>query len=241
MLLEAGQGRLIRFDRPVLRALLANPEIAEARVNDVSASEELLWIYGAEAGETNLLVLDYDEQLMGNLRVVVRQNLNPVVEALRGIDGSGSLSLTPVGNDTLIVTGDVASPDISADIAQVANEFIESGSLIDRTQVTGPTQINLRVQIAEVSRTATQALGIDFAGGDDSVGDGSINFSSPLGLAVRHRETGVLDLSFLGGALTTVLDALESESLAIILSEPNLTTISGQSASGSSPVMKSRF
>ena len=228
VVLEAGQGQLLRFERPVLRALLADPAIASAQIDDISTSEQLLWVAGLQAGDTNLLIIDYNEELMASVRLIVRQNLDPVTRAIRAVTEEETVGVTPVGNDTLILTGSLDSPDQVDDIATIAEEFITEGNLIDRTRISGPNQINLRIQVAEVSRTATRALGLDLTATVDA-GDLGIVFSSLLG----PIPGGLVDGSFTGNgnSVQAILDALQTEDLALIMAEPNLTTVSGREAS----------
>ncbi|MCB9959987.1 MAG: type II and III secretion system protein family protein [Rhodospirillaceae bacterium] len=233
LVLSAGEGRLLRLERPILRVLLADDTIANAQVNNISPSERLLWVSGLAVGETNALILDYDENLMASLRIIVRQNLAPVADAIRQIDSASDVQLTALGNDTLILTGEVESPDVVDDIVRVASQFVEnSDALINRTRVTGPTQINLRIRVAEVSRTYSRDLGLDVESAFD-VGEFSFFIAPGLPqLADAAFGAGNNALAgFQSGNVDALLQALESENLAVVLAEPNLTTISGQPAS----------
>ena len=233
LVMAAGEGRLLRLDRPILRVLLADNTIANAQVNNISPSERLLWVSGLAVGETNVLILDYDEELMASLRIIVRQNLAPVNAALREIAAASNIELTALGNDTLILSGEVATPDVVDDIVQVASQFVETeDSLINRTRVVGPTQINLRIRVAEVSRDFSRDLGIDVEATFD-IGEFSF-FVAPALPQLSDAGFGPGNNALAGfqsDNIDSLIQALEAENMAVLLAEPNLTTISGQPAS----------
>lgn len=125
----------------------------------------------------------------------------------------------------------------------------ETDALINRIGVSSPTQVHLRVRVAEVSRSITQKLGINWAGiggsgkyfagiisgrslGGIDIGAGG---ASAAGALLSGESSG--GYSFLGGyahggkSIFGVLDVLEREGLVNVLAEPNLTAISGQTAS----------
>ena len=93
--------------------------------------------------------------------------------------------------------------------------------------MTAPNQINLRVRFAEVSRQITNDLGFDwtalYASGDFAFGIASaLNVAGDNGFF--NATPGDLDLNLL-------IDALASDNLVTLLAEPNLTALSGETAS----------
>jgi pilus assembly protein CpaC len=107
--------------------------------------------------------------------------------------------------------------------------------------VTAGTQVNLRVRIAEVSRTVTKELGFNWeslfnvgaftfglATGRDALTAGGNILRSATGAAtlpIGYRSSnGRVDVN-------TVIDALAEDGLISILAEPNLTALSGETAS----------
>ena len=108
-------------------------------------------------------------------------------------------------------------------------------------RVTAGTQVNLRVRIAEVSRTVTKELGFNWeslfnvgaftfgiATGRDALTAGGTILRSVTGAAtlpIGYRSSnGRVDVN-------TVIDALAKDGLISILAEPNLTALSGETAS----------
>ena len=117
---------------------------------------------------------------------------------------------------------------------------------LDQTRLAGAQQITLRVRIAELSRSTLTQLGLNL----NVVADpGSFAFSLVTGSFLGQTAASTLSTSLAGGVNTsnfgqvgvgvtgrrvnanTLLNALQSEGLLVTLAEPNLTTISGETAS----------
>src|SRR5690606_35533307 len=65
----------------------------------------------------------------------------------------------------LILTGNVKSPAEAADAAAVAQRFLgENASILNRISVATPTQVNIRVRVAEVARDVSKQLGFNWEG-----------------------------------------------------------------------------
>ncbi len=126
--------------------------------------------------------------------------------------------LDPTGNGLLFASvnqGQAASPHPDATI-------LPDSSIISMLEVPGVKQVMLKVRIAELKRSALRALGADF---DFEVGD--FFLSSVLTDGGNILATGTFD----NDSFNLVLRALETNSSAKILAEPNLVTLSGQTAS----------
>ncbi len=108
------------------------------------------------------------------------------------------------------------------------------GKVINRLTVTMPTQVVIRVRIAEVSKTISEKLGVNwFWSSSNTWGGKSFRF----GLADNAVTSGVAtvqaNFALEAGVpdFAALIDALASENLVSILAEPNLAVTSGQSAS----------
>jgi pilus assembly protein CpaC len=96
---------------------------------------------------------------------------------------------------------------------QTTASTLNKDELINQLSVTMPTQVNLRVRIAEVSRSVSNKLGIKW--GSVNGGTGSFSWAN------------VGDWS----KLSVMVDALATNGMISVLAEPNLTAISGEKAS----------
>ncbi len=89
MTLETGQGRILRFDQDVASVFVANPAVADVQV--VSAG--VIYLFGKQAGDTNLIALGADEQSQASLRLQVRDGNALASQALREMDGDSQVRL----------------------------------------------------------------------------------------------------------------------------------------------------
>jgi pilus assembly protein CpaC len=119
------------------------------------------------------------------------------------------------------------------------NQIVEP---INQLAVTLPNQVNIRVRIAEVARTVTTQLGLhpgeNFLGiqnanwSQASLDSSSMDINQAVGKVIGTDIFGSLNKIF-GLKLnshTIMLDALAKEGAAKLLAEPNLTAMSGETA-----------
>jgi pilus assembly protein CpaC len=230
---EINKGQLLRLDHPAETVFVADPTIADIQVK----SPSLVYVFGKSVGETSLFAVDDRDQVLLNVSVRVVHDLTRLNAALRDLLPDSDIATQSVDGG-LVVSGAVVSAVEVEDVRRLATRFIGAEEeLINRVNVTGPNQINLRVRVAEVSRDVKQfglnwdlvttvgnfAFGI--ATGNPVVAAGAVltRQGDADGLFVR-RSTESLDLNVL-------IDALADEDLISLLAEPNLTALSGETAS----------
>ena len=224
---EVNKGRVVRLDRPAATVFIADPKIADIQVK----SPSLIYVIGLMPGETTLYAVDAEEELLASTNVRVVHNLNRLQSAVSGQYPDLAVSLSSVGN-AIVLDGDVPSPSVAEDVRRLASQFVqEEGEVINRLHIQTPVQVNLRVQVAEISRSARKQLGFRW-----NV-NGSIG-SFSFGLQTVNPFTENVTPNLIGGALQTanwnanvIIDALADEGLVSILAEPNLTALSGETAS----------
>jgi pilus assembly protein CpaC len=239
--LEANKGRLIRLREGAATVLIADPAIADVQVK----SPNLLYIFGKKPGETSLFAVDARDRVLLNVTVTVNHNLSRLQRTLRMLMPNDQITATSV-DGAIILSGSVKSNAAAENARQVAAQFVsDEKKVINRLSVDGPTQVQLRVKIVEMSRTVSRQLGINwdaaFSAGSNFVvglftgGATTLSGSFPPQFPVRTRRNGVnnLSLSYTGDKyqINSLIDALESEGLVKTLAEPNLTALSGEVAS----------
>ena len=154
-------------------------------------------------------------------------------EQLRAIVPNEDVRVATVDN-SLVITGSVTSAEQAEEVRRLAVRLApEPGAVINHLKVTTPNQINLRVRIAEVRRDVLKVFGFNW----DALakfGDFSLGFAvgSPTNL-LNNVVAGATTNSFFAGNndISNVIDALSREGLVTILAEPNLTAMSGETAS----------
>lgn len=233
--LEVNKGRLVRLDRPAGTVFIADPEIADIQVK----SPRLVYLMGKKPGETTLYAVDESENVLASVAIRVNLNLSRLRDAIRALDPRSDVEVTSI-DDTLVLRGVVRSASMAEDVRRLAVRIAgDEAAIINRLGVDAPNQVNLRVRIAEVSRGVDKQLGFNWqilgTLGGLSLGLATTNpFAGGVGVAnslggLSQGVSAVFNAK--GWDFNSVIDALEEEGLVTILAEPNLTALSGETAS----------
>lgn len=233
MTLAIGSGQLVRVHGEATTVFVADPEIADVQVPTPNA----ILVLGRRAGTTTLYALDATGQQLVKEQIVVRHNLAELQDILRQRFPALRLALESAPG-SLMVSGNVPDAKTSEAIASTIHPYLaDKDKLINRLTVNSPTQVYLRVRVTEMSKDITQKLGINW-----SVVASPGQFVTGLIGGRSILNAGGYSLpsegySFLGGYSKTgapaqaMIDVLDKEGLINVLAEPNLTAVSGQTAS----------
>ena len=234
IVLEASKGTLIRLDRAASTVFVADPEVADVQVK----SPRLVYLVAKQPGETVIYAVDREERVLLNRRISVNHNLSRLSATLKKMLPGSDLSVETM-DKTLILSGRVLTAK-DADAAQrLAMRLVkDEKDLVNQISVVAPNQVHLRVRVAEVSRDILKQFGINW---DAVFRTGNFLFGFATGLPavnavgqalVRNNGTNSIFGGFQSGSvdLNGVIDALDDEGLITILAEPNLTAVSGGSA-----------
>jgi pilus assembly protein CpaC len=221
--LEASKGTLLRLDKPASAVFIADPNIADVQVK----SPRLIYILGKRSGETSLFAVDAEEHVVANRRIVVNHDLSRLRSALKSILPHDDIAVRSVGNQ-VVLSGMVHTPVEAEEVNRLAAGIVSNPKLlVNQVGVTAPSQVYLRVRVAEVSRNVLKQFGINW---NATFKSGSFL----LGLATGNPIAGINSLtgSFTNSKLDLngLIDALDDEGLITVLAEPNLTAISGKPA-----------
>jgi len=120
------------------------------------------------------------------------------------------------------------------ELFRLARSFLaDKQTVTNRLTVTSATQISLHVRIAEMSRSVSRELGINWQalqglGKYAVIGLATSNPVTAVAAAPSILTAAYADRNF---SLSAVIDALAQDNLVHLLAEPNLTTMSGEPAS----------
>lgn len=238
-----GEGQLVRLPAPAENIMVSDPQIADVQVSGPTA----FVVFGVKTGRTTLYALDRNGRNVAAYDVRVQHNLAVLNQLLASRFPGQRIVLTSAPN-SLMVEGSVASPrDAEAILATLRAALPQNDQIIDRLTIDAPTQVNIRVHVAEVSRSVDQRLGINWqallnagdfvfglaTGRDFLVSGGSGSFGSGNTILLPTDAAG----SYLGSfknskvSIDALIDALDQQGLARTLAQPNLTAVSGQKAS----------
>lgn len=237
--LTLGKAEIYEIDGRVADILVADPSIADV----VAIQSNQLYIVGAELGDTNIIALDEDGNVVSRLNVHVRIDTDTIEAMVHELFPSEMDVRVRATTDQVYLTGEVANPSVAQKIASLVAAHVQGGSgenavdgiIQNLLEVRGEQQVMLRMRIMEVSRSLIRELGIETQINQTVTPD---NLSGQL----ITTSTGLTQDSFgagrilwdtgLGGLglLDTMVRALEKDSLVNVLAEPNLTAVSGEEA-----------
>jgi pilus assembly protein CpaC len=230
----------ISVNQPINKVFVSDADTADYQVID----DNKIVIFGKEIGQTRLIVYGDSGQVLFNDRIIVDIDLSQVRRQLKLHYPALEIKIESVG-EQVAVSGMVYSEQERDDIYRMVAsllkrekierfdkaeklEFVDSGlkepeafifarnfmweGIIEKLVINSVQQVNVKISIAQVTESFGETLGTDWGSIGASVG--SFSFTQ-----------------FEAADLSTIITALGDESMAEVLAEPNLTVLSGESAS----------
>ena len=253
------KGRVLKLPGNVTSVAVGNADIAEVQKLD----PKHLYVLGKRVGETNI-VLCSAQDCFKTIEIEVTPDLEGLREKLHEVF-PGEHPNVYASQGAIVLAGQVTSVEKMNGILSIAGTFVPQGGgapvvaappstpapagapaapagpasshIVNLMQVGGPQQVMLGVTVAEISRSLSRALTVDFSafGGGGDITGGAVGAGSliqALKTASTAMNPATLFFNFIGRDATvqTVINAARDNGLAKVLAEPNLTTISGQDA-----------
>ena len=238
--LNVNAGELIRLPSSAAKIFIANPEIADFQ----AASNLSLLVFGRKPGQTTLYALSETDGVILSRKINVTLDVGQLQELINAELPNASIHArsTPAG---IVLAGQVETSLQADHAARIAAGFSGSADLvINQLQITSPTQVNIRVRVVEMSREVTRRFGFNweaaFNVGSSVLGiatgrsflNAGAGLFAPDGTIVGTGGGSGFGLARSGGDFVGgMIDALAQENLVTILAEPNLTSLSGETAS----------
>jgi pilus assembly protein CpaC len=223
-----GIGKSVAIDLPadIKDVLVADPKIANAVVR----SSRRVYMIGVAVGQTNIFFFDADGKQIAGFDIAVTRDLNGVRAALKQSMPESDIHIEGVGTEGVMLSGTAASAAESQHAFEIAARLVGGeAKVVNGLAVRGRDQVLLKVTVAEVRRDVIKQLGIDLSG-SINYGTAVVNFNSTNPFSVTGQP--IAD-SFIRGNFPSVnatLRAMERAGVIRTLAEPNLTAISGETA-----------
>ncbi|HEX8669426.1 MAG TPA: type II and III secretion system protein family protein [Allosphingosinicella sp.] len=249
--LSVGTGRMVRLDGTMSDLFVANDGIADVQVR----SANQIYIFGKGPGETTVYATDRAGRTIYSANVRVGTNLGSVDELLHTAMPDAQIQARPI-NGTVLLTGTVAAPADVEEASRIVQAYVGEGTqVISRLRTATPLQVMLQVKIAEVSRSLARDIGLNLASIDQTggfrfgIGQGRMFYpqhvpGAPLGTGNKVLDETISTVTpntkgttlFGAGTLfgldvLSALDLAENDGRVRTLAEPNLTALSGETAS----------
>ncbi len=239
--LEVGKSVIVRASKPVTRVSLAAPNIADY----VLLSPTQVYLTGKASGVTNLTLWQDQEKILAVYDIEVSPDVSSLKGKLHQVLPEEKDIRVFTSHDALTLAGTVSNTVSLAQAVALAEAYTgKDKKLINLLQVAGTHQVMLEVRVAEMARSISKRLTINFvAASGGSIGTSLLGNLATVRTFTGGPKTGQLELDFsqainalfhiAGGGVswTTFVDALKDEGLTKVLAEPTLITLSGQTAS----------
>jgi pilus assembly protein CpaC len=227
--LGIGKSVVIDLPRDIKDVLVADPKIANAIVR----SAQRAYMIGVAVGQTNVVFFDSAGQQIAAYDIAVKRDLNGVRAALKQTLPNSDIQIEGVG-DGVVLSGTASNPIEAQQAGDLAARLVGSADkVVNSIAVRGRDQVMLKVTVAEVQRSIIKQLGIDLSG-SLNYGTAVVKFNntnpftaSNSALVPTNTITGSLGAT---PSVQATLRAMESAGVVRTLAEPNLTAISGESA-----------
>ena len=223
-----GIGKSVAIDLPadIKDVLVADPKIANA----VIRSSRRVYMIGVAIGQTNIFFFDADGKQIAGFDIAVTRDLNGVRAALKQTMPDADIHIEGVG-DGIMLSGSAASAAESQQAYDLASRLVGDGTkVVNGITVRGRDQVMLKVTVAEVRRDVIKQLGIDLSG-TFNYGTAVVNFNTQNPFSATGQTLS--NTAFAGNSnnVTATLRAMDRAGVIRTLAEPNLTAISGETAS----------
>ena len=256
ILMSAGGSRVVNLSAPMSDVVIGNPEVADAYVR----SQNQLYIIAKKPGESTIFVTAKNGKVLFSGTVRVGNNLTSIDDMLRLAMPDANIAVNKM-NGMVLLTGTIKAPEDAAEAERLTQAFVgKDVTVVSRLRMATPLQVMLQVKISEVSKDVGHKIGTNFASagnfrngyvggglrspatytrGTRTITANSDGTSSVTGTpgywTFNQAYQGGYSIgaiaSIMGVDIASVLDLAESTGLATTLAQPNLTSLSGETAS----------
>lgn len=250
-----GKGEVVKIEGNIADIHVGSGSTASVQVIQSNA----LYILGRSVGDTNVIALDPEGNVVKRLNIHVHYDTKYIEESIyRFFPEETDVKVKSLGA-RYVITGRVPNPIVANKIqhivaAHAADSREEEGTadelIVNMMTIAGEQQVMLNVKIVEINRTVLKELGLETSvNGVNPTGTQSFNVLPPNSFDdngylqnLINGATGLTEDPFSRAALALdpgiagvgfiefALNALERIGLSNTLAEPNLTAISGEQA-----------
>ena len=240
ILLSVGGSRVVNLPAKMSDVVIADPEVVDVHVR----SQNQLYLIAKKAGETTVFATASNGKVLFSGTVRVGNNITSIDDMLRLAMPGAKIAVNTM-NGMVLLTGTIQAPEDAAEAERLTQAFVgKDVTVVSRLRMATPLQVMLQVKIAEVAKDVGHKIGTNFTSHDTGstggyVGGGLRDFAQYDSDTNSWNFTTPVDGSYsLGGVarifgmdIAGALDLAESSGLASTLAQPNLTALSGETAS----------
>lgn len=155
--LGLGKAAVVEIDTDARDVLVSNPEIVDAVVR----SPRRIVLMGQKGGQTNAFFFDGAGRQIAAIDVRVEKDTTDLAKFIKISFPDTDVKAQAI-NDTVILTGHVASAQESQRAADIAASFTgDPKKVVNALSIRSGDQVMLKVRIAEMQRTVAKQFGVD--------------------------------------------------------------------------------
>ncbi|WP_319542323.1 type II and III secretion system protein family protein [uncultured Pseudodesulfovibrio sp.] len=228
--LTIGKSIVIDTDFKVSRVSLASDSL----VSIIVLSQRQIYLTGNALGSTTMTLWS-EGKVADVFDVIVTPDMTQLKRMIYEIMPNERNIKVLTSGDSVTLAGHVSNTANLSSVLALA-EAAAPDKVVNLLTVDGIQQVMLEVRVAEMSRSVTKRLGINFA----AIGSNFSIYSIINNLTSYDPKEGIFNLTdnitmngaYSGGGTTLfgMIDALKANGLVRMLAEPNLTCVSGESA-----------
>nr|WP_236803843.1 pilus assembly protein N-terminal domain-containing protein [Aliivibrio fischeri] len=233
--MSKGDSQVILANKEVGSVFVSDPKIADYQVIE----KKKVVVYGKSIGQSSVMVFDRDGHTLANKKIIVNKSLDSIKQYITVKYPDVDVNVFNIG-DRVVLSGTVSTEQEKDEINNIVGQLLDKDDetftfeqdmedqdyemqfmertdykgIVNNIEVATTKQVNVKISIAEVSQSFLQEIGVRY-GTDPNV---SGVFVQPL----TH---------FSSSDIMSVITAIGSDTVGQILAEPNLSVVSGESAS----------
>lgn len=218
---------ITKDDTVTMRTASAFKEVrvADASIADVLVlTDQSFQLMGKSRGTTNIMLYDQESRLIDVVDVLVDYDLAGLRKSLFEAFPEERIEVSPLA-DGLYLSGTVDEASVAERSLRIAQAYAPE-KVTNGITVRDSHQVLLEVRFVEATRDAVKSLGVNLL--TENAGD--FAFQSGARLAQPSFQ-GLIKGSIGAASIDASIEALEEEGIVRTLAEPNLVSMSGETAS----------
>ncbi|MHA2937463.1 type II and III secretion system protein family protein [Vibrio sp. RC27] len=231
--LAEGQAQAISVNSNIGSVFIADPNVADYQVID----REKIVVFGKTVGSTTVMVFDEEGQTLVQKTLVVNTSLVHIQQQIQLRYPNADVVIYNLGAQA-VLSGVVPTEKEKQEIEEIVGELLHKEStdtaiqwdlgddkytmdfmtkrdfkgLVNNIEVVTTKQVNVKLTVAEVSHSFLEEFGLEIG-------------STSAGIFTDYLT------SFSASDIVSVISAVSDDSVGEVLAQPNLSVISGETAS----------
>src|SRR3954470_13427602 len=224
-----GKSESVRTGESFSEVIVSDPDVADA----IPLTDRSLSVLGKKIGTARVSVYGEAKKLVGVFDIEVSYDTSRLGSELAQRFPHARFRVSSV-NGRIMLSGSAPNAMMVDQALTVAKQF--GADVINAVKVAAPQQVMLEVRFVEASRSASRELGVNWQVLGTALASGGTGVGAAVGastLISGSAPFGTIVGRLLGSGLQAdgLLQALEERGVIRRLAEPNLTALSGDTAS----------